>query len=92
MIHDFYLSTPPIGLKPPQQRTEVEVCYDEHGILVRTHAFDTDVFSNATKCNDPVFALGDVLEVFIGPVEDPTDDPDWRVSRTPTMCVFVDHD
>jgi hypothetical protein len=44
---------------------------------VHTRAYDDNIFSNATKCNDDVWALGDVLEVFLGPVEHPTDDPMW---------------
>ena len=76
-IDRFFLSPPPVGLVPPLQETNVEVCYDERGMFVTTRAWDDNVFSNATKCNDPVFALGDVLEVFVGPVEDPTDDPEW---------------
>ena len=78
-ISHFYNNTAPVGLLRPLQETEVSVCWDATGLKVRTRAWDTNIFSNATKCNDDVWALGDVLEVFLGPVEHPTDDPMWCV-------------
>ena len=47
-----------------------------------TRARDLDVFSGARACNDPVYALGDVLELFVAEVEDAHDNPSWLLKWT----------
>ncbi len=62
---------------PANQSTRVEVCWDSQGLRFHTNATDVNIFSTATKCNDPTFSDGDVLEVFVAPVEQLTDVPSW---------------
>ena len=54
-------------LSPPYpnavQQTEVHICYDDFGFQFHSNASDVDIFNSATKCNDPVYSDGDVLEV-----------------------------
>ena len=71
------LATPRTPPPKAQQHTTVHVCWSGMGIVVQTNATDHNIFNHATKCNDPVFKLGDVLEVFIGPVERATDNPEY---------------
>jgi hypothetical protein len=63
--------------QPANQSTRVEVCWDSQGLRFHTNATDVNIFSTATKCNDPTFSDGDVLEVFVGPVAHLTDAPSW---------------
>ncbi len=63
--------------QPANQSTRVEVCWDLQGLRFHTNATDVNIFSTATKCNDPTFSDGDVLEVFVGPVAHLTDAPSW---------------
>ena len=73
----FRLDTAPAPRPLAEQQTQVLICHDPHGLHFKTNATDVDIFNSATKCNDPVFAEGDVLEVFISPVEQLTDVPEW---------------
>lgn len=77
-ISSFYVNTVPGNqLKKPKQNTRVTVCWSHTGIEVATFATDTDVFNGCQTCNCPVFSKGDVLEVFIGPVEHQSDNPEY---------------
>ena len=68
--------SPPPSI-PANQSTYVEICWNSEGLEFHTNATDVNIFNTAKKCNDPVFSDGDVLEVFVGPVEHPTDVPSW---------------
>lgn len=63
--------------QPANQSTRVEVCWDTEGLRFHTNATDVNIFSTSTKCNDPTFSQGDVLEVFVGPVAELTEVPSW---------------
>lgn len=77
-ISTFHINTVPGNqLKKPKQNTRVEVCWSRTGLVVVSNATDDDVFNGCEACNCPVFEQGDVLEVFVGPVEHPTDNPEY---------------
>jgi hypothetical protein len=73
-IDGFKMNTAP-GLVDALQNTTVRVCWNISGVSVRTNASDKNIFNTATRCQQAVFNTGDVLEVFVGPVETATDDP-----------------
>eukprot|EP01048_Picozoa_sp_COSAG05_P011222 COSAG05_NODE_1044_length_6057_cov_9.395267_1_plen_279_part_00 len=79
MAKDFKNDRSPPGPKQQlaNQSTEVAVCWDAQGLIFHTNASDVNIFNTATGCNDPVFSTGDVLEVFIAPVDKLTDTPAW---------------
>eukprot|EP00966_Prymnesium_polylepis_P312503 7221392-Prymnesium_polylepis.1 len=65
------------GSQPSKQAARGSICWNETGITVREYAVDDHIFSPYTRCDQPVFVDGDVLEVFIAPVLKPTDSPQW---------------
>ena len=63
---------------PPRQGTTARLCHEPgRGLRVTANATDADIFSNARHCNDPTFALGDVVELFVAPVSSAWDNPAW---------------
>jgi hypothetical protein len=63
---------------PPRQGTRARLCHEPgRGLRVTANATDADIFSNARHCNDPTFALGDVVELFVAPVSSAWDNPAW---------------
>ena len=65
------------GSQPSRQQATGSICWDEAGLRVHEVAHETSIFSPYTQCNEPVFVKSDVLEVFIAPVVNPTDNPRW---------------
>ena len=65
------------GDVPARQSTSGSVCYDTDGLHVQETAQEEHIFSPYTQCNDEVFASSDVLEVFLAPVLEATDNPIW---------------
>lgn len=59
------------------QATSFSLCHTPAGLRILGNATDDDIFNTATRCNDPVYKRGDVLEVFVAPVAELTDVPSW---------------
>jgi len=79
------------GTVPAVQVTRGGICWDKRGLHVREMAFDRQVFSPYTQCNSPVFVKSDVLEVFIGPVLSPTDNPQsyFELDTSPSGAMWA---
>ena len=58
---------------------------DEVGLHVHHNATDKYIFSPWTACNDNVFVNSDVLEVFLAPVKQPYDVPQYYHEIGPCM-------
>jgi hypothetical protein len=86
---DFKVSNAP-GDVPASQPTQGTVCYDAEGLRVSEFATDAFVFSPYVNCNAAVWVASDVLEVFLAPILDPADDPQWyfELDATPTGAMF----
>jgi hypothetical protein len=87
---DFKVSNAPDDV-PAAQPTQGTVCYDGAGLHVSEFATEASVFSPYASCNDALWVAGDVLEVFLAPVADPTDDPQWyfELDAAPTGAMFA---
>lgn len=62
---------------PAVQQTNGTICWDRSGLHLSELAEEKYIFTPYDQCNDPVFVSSDVLEVFISPVRNPQDNPDW---------------
>ena len=62
---------------PPTFATNGGICHDEMGFRVVMVATDANIFSPYTTCNSEVFVGSDVMEVFMAPVDDLSDDPQY---------------
>ena len=76
ILKDFKVSDAPVDT-PALQQTVVKICHSESGFKIVTVANDTNIFSPYTTCNSQVWVNSDVLEVFLGPVVSPFDNPKW---------------
>jgi hypothetical protein len=76
ILEDFKVSNVP-GIVPAKQSTSVRICYDQEGFKLNTIATDSNIFSPYTQCNSEVWVNSDVLEVFMAPVQDATQNPIW---------------
>lgn len=67
------------------QALSAHLCHDEVGLHVHHNATDKYIFSPWTACNDNVFVNSDVLEVFLAPVKQPYDVPQYYHEIGPCM-------
>jgi hypothetical protein len=72
MMNDQHI--PPAA---PSQSTRIQLCHNRSGMWIHGNASDVDIFNSATDCNSDVFSTGDVMEVFLAPVQSVHDNPSW---------------
>lgn len=80
------------GSEAARQLTKGHACWNESsGLHIFETASDTSVFSPYTTCNSPVFANSDVLEVFVAPALQPTDNPRWyyEIDASPSGVLWA---
>ena len=89
LVSGFKISTA-AGDVPATQQTNGSICWSPRGLHVHEIATDGSIFSPYTKCNSQVFSKSDVLEVFLAPVENPTENPMYyyELDTSPSGAFF----
>ena len=67
----------PINGLSPLQNTEATICWDEHALIIESIIFDKNICSPYTSCGEKTYDDADVLEVFVAPVLEISDAPEF---------------
>lgn len=70
----------------PRERGSVQYLYDEHYLYVRAEFADSDIVNTAEKSGGHLYSCGDLLEVFIKPLDQPYY---WEIYGTPNELYTV---
>ena len=72
----------------PHEKGSIQYLYDEHYLYVRAEFADSDIVNTAEKSGGHLYSCGDLLEVFIKPLDQPYY---WEIYGTPnnlTSCFY----
>ena len=75
----------------PLQSTNATICWDEVGLIIDSAIYDTDMCSPYSLCGETIYVDSDVLEVFLAPVLNISDAPEfyYELDAAPTGALWA---